>query len=94
MIQVKVTHPTFLKSSPDLEAYVKQFLSQKLNKPRREIYHGIHVAKLSQSSTVRVKLSDHRFKIFFLRAKKQLQLSNDETYNVLFNNENFTSLNH
>ena len=60
--------------------------------PRREIDDGMYVTKLLQPNTVLIMLSDHRFKVFLYRAKKQLRLSNDKMYNDLFINENLTSL--
>ena len=42
-----------------IDAYVKQFLTQRLNMLRREIDDGMHVAKLYQPNTVLVKFSHH-----------------------------------
>ena len=87
-------YPANSTSSPNLEEHVKQFFAQEINMPRREIDDGMYATKLPQPNTVLINLSDHRFKIFLFRAKKQLRLSNNETYNDLFINENLTSWNY
>ena len=66
LLQLKVIHPAISNSYPDLEARVEHFFAQQLNMPRREIDDGKYVAKLLQTNTVLVKLSDERLNIFLL----------------------------
>ena len=54
----------------------------------------MYVTKLSHPNTILIKLSEHRFILFLFRAKKQLRLSDDETCNDLFIEENLSSLNY
>ena len=69
LFQIELTHPAVLNSSPDQEGKDIQFFAQQLNMPRFEIDVGMHVAKLPQSKTVLVKLSDHKIKILLFQAK-------------------------
>ena len=73
---------------------LNSFFAKQLKMPRREIDDGMCVTKLAQPNTVLIKLSDHRFKVFMFRSKKQMRLSNNETCNDLLINENLTSLNY
>ena len=90
LLQAKVTHPAILNSSPDLEEHAKQFYARQVNMSRREIDEGMYVKKLLQPNMVLIKLSDHRFKNYLFRSKKQLRLSNDQTYNDIHTDINNT----
>ena len=71
LLQVKVTHPDISTSSPDLNLHVKKFFYEQLNMQNREIDDQMYVAKMPQPHTVMITLSDHKFKVFFFRAKKK-----------------------
>ena len=69
LIKVKVTHPAHLNTSYDLEAHDKQLFAKHLDMPRREVLEEVHIAKMSQPTTVLIKLSDLRL-IFFCSKPK------------------------
>ena len=91
LLQMTITHPAIDSSNENLDTHVQSFLRLKMND--RAIDKNLNAFECPRNNTVRIELSDVRFKRFLFKARKDLRNNHPECYEGMFINENLTSFN-
>ena len=93
-LEIVVTHPSLNNESENLTGQVKTFLSSHMKMEPRLIDANLKAFKSRRQNSVKIVLSDTKFKRFIFSAKKDLRENHTELTNDLYVNENLTAHNY
>ena len=92
-LEVSIKHPEINKEATDLEDKIKSFLTEKLNMENREIDPNMKIYKLPRDNTIRLVLSDIKYKRFLFSTRKKIRIEQPRFAEDLFINENLSTYN-
>ena len=94
ILEAVVTDPDVSEDSSDLKGDITNIFSRKLGMKNRELDANMKVFRTNRQKTVRVILSDVRYKRFLYAARKKTRSGNNDAAKDLFIGENLTSYNY